>query len=175
MTKRSASSLRRRGQTMLEFTFVGIPIMFLLISIFEISRGMWIYHTLAHSARAGVRYAIVHGQDCNENGNSCPATVAQVAQVIQNAGVGLDLSTTLVTYSLGSGAAKTVVAACHLDGTCTTGSSSTLFPIAGRREPISIDIVTPFRSAIAMFWPGASPTSFGGFYLPAGSSDNVQF
>ena len=31
---------RSRGNTMVEFTLVGIPIMFALISVFEISRAM---------------------------------------------------------------------------------------------------------------------------------------
>jgi Flp pilus assembly protein TadG len=175
MTKRKPAT--RRGQAMLEFTFVGIPIMFILISVFEISRGMWIYHTLANSVKAGVRYAIVHGRDCDENDNFCPTTVAQVAQVIQDAGVGLDVSTTSVTFSLGSGTTKTVVATCNLGvggvGGCV--GNNTRFPTAARREPITIDIVTPFRSAIGMFWPGAQTVRFGAFNLPASSSDNVQF
>ena len=47
---------RERGTTLLEFTLVGIPLIFLLISTVEISRGMWQYHTLAHlphNARVG--------------------------------------------------------------------------------------------------------------------------
>ena len=54
----------RAGQAMVEFTFVGIPLMFTLISIFEVSRGMWIYHTLAYSVKNGVRFASVHGINC---------------------------------------------------------------------------------------------------------------
>ena len=34
------------GQSLVEFTLVGIPLIFVLISVFEISRGMWMYHTL---------------------------------------------------------------------------------------------------------------------------------
>src|SRR5690242_13216787 len=49
------------GQSLVEFTFVGIPMIFVLIGTFEISRGMWMYHTLAHAVRDGVRYASVHG------------------------------------------------------------------------------------------------------------------
>jgi TadE-like protein len=175
MTKPNPS--RRQGQTMLEFTLVGIPVMFALISIFEISRGMWMYHTAANSVKAGVRYAIVHGRDCDQNNNNCPTTVSQVARVIQDAGVGLDIAATSVTFSLGSGALKTTVKTCNLGvgGTGGCVGDSTRFPTAGRGEPISIDMVTPFKSAIAMFWPGSRPTQFPGFNFPAGSSDNVQF
>ena len=61
---RSPARRRRRGATMLEMTLVGIPTIFILISIFEISRGIWMYETLAYAAKAGVRFASVHGADC---------------------------------------------------------------------------------------------------------------
>ena len=65
--------------------------MFALISIFEVSRGMWIYHTLAYSVKNGIRYASVHGIDCfntANNPNDClvemgpantPGTIAYVS------------------------------------------------------------------------------------------------
>ena len=177
MTRRNASTSKRRGQSLLEFTLVGIPIMFVLISIFEISRGMWMYNTMAYAVKQGVRYASVHGRDCGQNGNSCTVTVAQVAQVIQDAGVGLDIAATSVSFSLGSGTNKAAVATCNLGVSGAGGcvGNGTIFPAAGRREPITIDIVTPFRSAIALFWPGAKTINFGAFTLPASSSDNVQY
>ena len=61
---------RQRGQSLIEFTFVGIPVIFTLICIFEISRGMWIYGTLNHAVKEGVRYAIVHGINCSKNTNA---------------------------------------------------------------------------------------------------------
>jgi len=75
---------------MIEFTLVGIPMIFLLISIFEISRAMWNYHTLAFAIREGTRYAAVHGSGCSADPRAtpCQATVAQVAQRIQDAGIG---------------------------------------------------------------------------------------
>src|SRR5579863_9374568 len=57
--------LRRptRGNATLEFTLVGIPLIFVLISTFEMARGMWIYHTLAYAVKEGARYTIVRGQN----------------------------------------------------------------------------------------------------------------
>ena len=74
---------------MLEFTLVGIPSLFLLISIFEISRGMWTYHTLTRAVNVGVRYASLHGQGCSSNGYSCGITVRDVAGKIAAAAPGL--------------------------------------------------------------------------------------
>src|SRR4051812_36013396 len=110
MNKSSRNRERRLGQTLVEFTFVGIPIIFILISIFEVSRGMWIYHTLAYSVKVGIRYASVHGINCvntTRNQNACrvnmgPAsapsagTQASIAYVIRQAAVGLDPKKTTV-------------------------------------------------------------------------------
>src|SRR5262249_45663384 len=81
---------KSRGSATLEMTLVGIPIIFVLISVAEMARGMWIYHTLAYSIREGTRYASVHGRDCSIGGNTCSVTVGQIAAVIKNAAIGLD-------------------------------------------------------------------------------------
>src|SRR5712691_796245 len=129
MTRQRSSKSRRRGQAMLEFTFVGIPIMFVLISIFEISRGMWVYHTLANSVKAGVRYAVVHGQNCGQNGNTCQVHISDIAQKIRDAGVGLDTGdgkTKLTFKAGGSGNPPTFSATpviCYLGGATNPCSS----------------------------------------------------
>src|SRR5438874_911896 len=90
-----------KGGTLIEFMFVGIPIMFVLISIFEMSRAMWTYHTLAFAIKEGTRFAIVHGGNCVTAPNACAKTVADVATVISDAGVGLEPG--LLNVSLISG------------------------------------------------------------------------
>jgi Flp pilus assembly protein TadG len=182
MTNVRSSKRGRRGQSMLEFTLVGIPIMFVLISIFEISRGMWVYHTLSYAVKEGVRYAIVHGTNCGPpSNNTCQTSIATIAQKIQDAGVGLDTgdSKTLLTFIDGGGAQTT----CFLGGaTNPCSGQGTTWPPAGGSpaanqvgEVIEIDIVTPFKSAIAMFWPGAQTVSFGTANLWASSSDRILF
>jgi hypothetical protein len=87
--------------------------------------------------------------------------------------VGLDLKTTLLTFT----AAGTTSAACSLDAT-TNPCPASVWPPPGRNgigQTIQIDVTTPFRSAIALFWPGAKPVHFGAFTLGASSSDNIQF
>jgi TadE-like protein len=175
------------GQSLVEFTFVGIPLIFVLISVFEISRGMWMYHTLAYSVKAGVRYASVHGVNCTNNGNTCSVNMGPVADtcvgnpsiadVIKCAAIGLDPTKTQInffTFTLGG--AKTSQGSCTLaKGSC----AGTQFPPPGANQPginrIEIDISTPFTSALAMFWPGAKPVSFASGTLGATSADGVQF
>ena len=186
LTRRRKS--RQGGQSMLEFTFVGIPLIFILISIFEISRGMWVYQTLAYAAKTGVRYAIVHGQSCTKNGNACavnfgPATTApSILWVIRNAGAGLSvapntctapittsgITTTCVTLTAGG-----TTSTCNLTATCAAGAFSTGTLSTG--TTLRIDIGTPFNSAIAMLWPGAKGQVWTKVNLYATSTDTVKF
>ncbi len=183
MTTKDPSHPRRRGQALVEFTFVGIPLIFILVCVFEMSRGMWLYHTLAFAVKDGVRYASVHGYDCTNNGNTCTVTMQNVAAVIRNAGVGLDpASTTLNFYTLTSSSGAKILTTgspCSLDTTTNPCSSTNIFPPPSCNSPracrIEIDITTPFNSALAMFWPGASPVSFASGTLGATSADAIQY
>lgn len=166
---------------MLEFTLVGIPLMFVLVSIFEISRGMWMYHTLAYAVKEGVRYAIVHGENCTKNGNACPASMSTIAQKIQDAGVGIQTgkSETLLTFKsggVGNPPSFSTTQTCYLGDTCSANVAA--WPAFGPNQvgqAIEIDITTPFRSAIALFWPGARQVHFGAFTLGASSTERIQF
>ena len=170
------------GQSLVEFTFVGIPLIFVLISVFEISRGMWMYHTLAHSVRDGVRYASVHGYNCTNNGNTCTVTMRQVAAVIRDAAIGLDPANTKLnfyTFPTSTTAKTQVGAQCTLDTTTNPCSTTNTFPPPACNTPkacqVEIDITTPFQSALAMLWPGAKPVSFASGTLGATSADAVQY
>lgn len=166
---------KQNGAAMVEMTLVGIPLIFILLMTFEISRGMWMYHTLAYAVKEGVRAAIVHGQNCVANppsfNNNCARTIADVAGVVRNAGVGLEPAATNLTFKTGG----SVTATCTLAG---CAGNSTVWPPAGSNTPgtaIEIDIDTPFRSAMAGFWPGAAPQSFAVTKFAANSTDRIQF
>jgi hypothetical protein len=165
-----------RGNAVVEFTLVGIPLVFILISIFEISRGMWVYHTIAHAVKNANRFLIVKGENCIASGNSCGVTIGRIAQEIRDSGVGLDpaqLNVTLI--SLGD------IRTCNPIQTClanTTPWPTLTTPAAagsGRGQNITIQANIPFRSAIALFWPGAARTRFGVFNLGAASTEKIQF
>src|SRR5450759_1638116 len=96
-----------RGNSILEFTLVGIPLICVLITTFEMTRGMWSYQTLAYAVKAGVRYAVVHGQDCAEAPNACTVTISQIASTISSAGVGLPADLVTLTFTDAKGSATT--------------------------------------------------------------------
>ena len=188
----------QRGATTIEMTFVGIPLIFILISVFEISRGMWMYNTAATAVREGVRFATVHGVNCVFTGgipNQCDVTANDIVRVIRTGlgngsthslnygptgagSVGLVETTTDLTFTSASGTLT-----CKLDG--STGACNSQWPPGPPAFPnandnavkqfITISIKAPFRSAISMFWPGSRPMQFGATNLSASSSDTMQF
>ena len=179
MTRRR--SREHGGSTLFEFVMVGIPIVFVLISTFEIARGMWLYQTLNYAVKRAVRYSIVHGFNCGQPGNNCRVTVGQIAGVMQNASLGLDNRRMSVTFTPNSGSAVT----CTLSpmppsstGDCL--SNTTLWPPTGANNPgmqVTISANYPFNSMISMFWPGARGGSmqFATVNFNASSNDLMQF
>ena len=193
----------QRGATTVEMTLVGIPIIFILISTFEMSRAMWNYHTLSNAVKEGVRYAIVHGQNCGTVGspplisNNCqvssaggpnPIGLRSVAQVIQDAGVGLDPDRTVLWFCA---PAPTPASCASTTTPCALGSASTKWPQCsavavnpwpppccnqGGFNHIEIDIGTEFHSMAALFWPGAGgAATFGVVNFGASSIELMQF
>jgi Flp pilus assembly protein TadG len=68
-----------RGQTLIEFAVSVFLLVMLLLGVFEISRMILVYTTVANAARVGARYAIVHGANASPTG-----TVALVQGVVRN-------------------------------------------------------------------------------------------
>jgi Flp pilus assembly protein TadG len=161
-----------RGSAIIEMTLVGIPMIFVLISIFEMARGMWAYDTLAYAVREASRYAIVHGQNCSVSPNSCTITVANLASRLLKAGVGLPSDQLNATFhSLSDNIT------CDPLSTCLANNA--VFPSSGGNgvgNPVTISATYRFTSAISMFWPGAGkPIVFSPVNLPASSTDYIQF
>lgn len=166
---------QRRGNTLIEFTLVGIPLLFLLISIFEMSRGMWIYHTLAYAVKEGTRYAAVHGINCQTSPNTCTIAVRDVVAKIRDSGVGLlpgDLNVTLTTQSGAQVTCSPINASCLTNANQWPPSSNGDNQVG---KQITITATCPFRSMLAMFWPGAGNVSFGAYNFPASSTELVEF
>jgi Flp pilus assembly protein TadG len=156
--------VKRRGHAVLEFTLIGIPLMFVLISIFEIARGMWVYHTMAYAIKEGTRYTIVRGQN-----NPTPATYQSVCNAIVLAGSGLLKEQLSITFT-SQGATNTYTA---------NACPNTPWPSGIGNRPGQLIMIVgsyPFQSAIAMFWPGAGRgMQFPAVTMSAISQEVMQF
>jgi hypothetical protein len=156
---------------MLEFTFAAVPMIFLLISVEEISRGMWIYTTLAHAIKEGTRYSIVHGADCAQANSSCPVTLGQVATHIQQAGAGLDASQLNVVLKTATSTQNCAPLQSCLSNTSQWPPS----PDNGVGLPVTVSGTYPFNSAIAMFIPQGGSVKFGAMNFGAASQGEIQY
>jgi Flp pilus assembly protein TadG len=104
-----------QGSSLIEFSLIALMFVVLLFGIVEMGRMVLVYTSIANAARAGARYAIVHGANrtgSGVNGPSGPGSTAQVQTVVQNfASVGLlDTSklTITVSYSKSNSVGSTV-------------------------------------------------------------------
>lgn len=94
-----------RGSGLVEFSLCAFVLMMLAFATIEFGRMVLVYTTVANSARAGARYAIVHGgkrTGTGVNGPSGTGNTTQVVTVVKNfASAGLLSSSRLtvtVTY-----------------------------------------------------------------------------
>jgi Flp pilus assembly protein TadG len=88
----------RRGSTMVEFALFFILFMMLSLGLMEFGLAVWTYSTMSHAARAGARYALVHGA-------SNPITDGDptVAQIVTRNAIGLDPATIIISTTYDTG------------------------------------------------------------------------
>jgi len=96
----------RRGSTLLEFAISAFMLLTVILAVIEAGRLMMVYNAVANSARAGVRYAIVHGSTrtagadgpatCTTTGTGC--TVVTVIRNFASLGI-LDPSRLTITVT----------------------------------------------------------------------------
>jgi Flp pilus assembly protein TadG len=166
---------RQAGSTMLEFVLIGIAVIFMLICLFEISRGLWAYHTLAYAVREGTRYAAMHGRDC-ASPNTCTVTIGNIVTQMKYAGGGFDPDNTTLTFTPQTGSATSDTITGLL---ASSTESGTYFPPSGayaQGNTVQIAAKYKFKTILAMLWFGGKAINDDGtFYLTASSSELIQF
>ena len=71
----------RRGSTLVEFSLSAFLLVMVILSAFEFTRMLLVYTAVANAARAGARYAIVHGGTRSGAGVDGPSSSADHSQV----------------------------------------------------------------------------------------------
>lgn len=102
---------RTEGSSLVEFSLVLFMLLIVIFGVVEMARMVLVYTTIANSARAGARYAIVHGGDLTSgaSGNGNDANVKTVVKNFASAGtLPLADSDITVTYSPTNTAGSTV-------------------------------------------------------------------
>ena len=95
---RGRTGRNRRRATMVEFTLFFILFMMLSLGLMELGLAVWTYSTMSHAARAGARYALVHG-----SANPIGDGDTTVAQVVSRNAIGLDPSSLIIATSYDAG------------------------------------------------------------------------
>jgi Flp pilus assembly protein TadG len=75
---------RSEGATLVEFSMVVFLFIIVLLGVVEMGRMVLVYTALNDAARAGVRYAIVHGSDSSAQVAACNPCTDGLATTVQN-------------------------------------------------------------------------------------------
>ena len=160
----------RRGNTLIEFTLLGIPMIFIMVSVVSVSIDMWQFLDLPYCVEETARYVTTHGQGCSQNGSNCLITVGNVAAFFESQTAALDPSQVNVTLTDGSGSTN-----CNPVSAC--GASSAQFPNAGYNSPgsdVKVQATYVLKNPIAMFWPPDKDGSHD-FTVGATSRQRIMF
>jgi Flp pilus assembly protein TadG len=96
-------SSARRGSAIIEFALITFLLMIIIFAGIEFDRMVLVYTAVANSAKAGVRYAIVHGSHRTGSGPDGPSgglDPTQVVTVVQNFASAGILDTSLLNVSV---------------------------------------------------------------------------
>lgn len=161
----------RRGSSLLEFTLVGIPVLFLTASVVNTSIAMWQFHTMEYALQVTDRYVALHGRSCSQNGNNCTMTVGGVATMIKTQAPSLDPSKLKVTLTTQS---ASVV--CEPLNSCLTNSAQ--FPSTadnGVNFDVTLSGTYKVFIPVLMFWPGSQGVPSANYTLGATTRQTIQF
>jgi hypothetical protein len=161
----------QRGVALIEFTMVGIPVIFLTTSIIDMSLESWNFHSMVYAIEVADRYACAHGRTCSKGGNTCTIRVQDVASLISRQAPGLDPSSMNVTLTTHSTSTN-----CFPLNTCFT--NATQFPNTtdnGVGLDITISATYAMHNPVSMLWFGSAGTSTGTFTVGATTRQNIVY
>jgi Flp pilus assembly protein TadG len=166
---------KEKGNTIIEFTVAGIPLIFLLFTTLQLSIAVWNYFTLDHAVNVAARYAALHGATCSSGGNTCTVTLGQVATQLANAATGVPSGKINATFTTNSGAATP----CNPLSSCLT-SSTTWPPSSNNDNQVGANVTVKAQfqmsMALAMFWFRDGMTNDDGkFTFPATSIQQILY
>ena len=159
---------RRRGSAIVEFAMVFIPFIALMLGVFELGRAMWTFHSLSAAVKRAARYMAVRGSSCSAESESCSSSVADVAEIIRKASLGLEPGRFRVTLAAGSQTIDCAsLTSCLSDPTYWPATPNNS---VGRQ--ITIIGEYAFHTFVFSFWPGPNERTIT---FHSESSEVIQF
>ncbi len=173
---RPAGNRRRAGNAQIEFALCGVFVVFLLISIADMARGLWINHTLAEAVRDGTRYAITRGDRYRDKdapyGRLADARLQDVVRAVWRSAIGLERGRLNLRFEGPPGA----VIKCEPSTACE--NITDFWPpdgSAAKNIEIAISATYPYNSLVVMYFPGTSPVQFGNYILGSTARERIVF
>ncbi len=140
---------------------------------------MWMYHSLAHVSKEASRFLVVHAKECQARVScAAEATLQEFGNRLRYHGVGLEPGQLEIQVFrvVGSTETQVVGSAGGYRTVASMASDSNVWDaVAEGGDGVHVVVRHPFRSALAMFWPGGRPVNFTLVTLGAHSWDTVQF
>jgi len=163
-----------RGNQTLEFTILGLPLVFILFSIANMSLAMLTMHTMQEAVEQGARYAATRGSTCSSGSNTCSVQVQDIAGVIASSAAGVSASKLSVTLTPADDAGNAIT--CNPLNTCLSSCSSgcsasrtVVWPTStnsdnspGKDVIVAADCTV--AAPIFMFWDGTVKTPSSTFH-----------
>ena len=165
------STRRRSGNSLIEFTILGIPIVCISISIVMMALDMWQFHNLAWAVDSTARYVSLHGAGCSQNGNSCTVTVANIATYFEQQSMALNSGSAILTLTNNAGTVTT----CNPVSNCS--STSTQFPDSTNNAEgsnITVSATYTLKNPFFLYWPPNADQA-GDFTVGATSQQMIVF
>ena len=132
----SVTHLRKsdRGATLVEFAVTSILFFLLVFGIAEFGRAIWLYGTIAHGAREGARYAMVHGSEStrpvdDDTDVTGPPFRQSVQNYVRGRAPGLEGATVTTTWSQPAGCGETPCKKASEGATVTVRVQVTFDPV----------------------------------------------
>lgn len=132
----------QRGASIVEFSLTIITVIFVFFLLFEFSLWVYCYNVMSDAAKAGVRYAIVHGSKAADGYRSGPDTPGSVLTSCTASSANVDSVVGEVEKWASFSAYPTAsisVTVCYMDGSNTA---------PGRVQVKVSNPTTPFFSAL---------------------------
>jgi hypothetical protein len=156
---------------LIEFSLVGLPIIFVIFSVALAAIGMWQFENLEFGTQNATRFVAMHGRTCVQDGSTCVITVGDVASYFESQTFALDAAKAQVTLK-----SATATITCNPLNSCF--GNTTVFPSTqdnGVNFDVSITSVYPVLSPITMFWPGNPSLAGSTFNLFATSRQRIIY